>query len=111
MKMIYAIIRNDDKDNLVYKLNEKGFSVTTLATTGGFLKQKNVTLLIGTEEEKVDKAIEVIRKACGRRKQMVYHNPSTSGGMNLMNYMPMAAHVDVGGATVFVMDVERFEKI
>ena len=57
MKIIYAIVSSDDGTRVTDVLTENHFSVTRLATTGGFLKKGNATLMIGTEAEKVDQAI------------------------------------------------------
>ena len=65
MKLILAIIQAADEADSVQELNKRGFFVTKLSTTGGFLKAKNTTLLIGTDDEKVDnliKAIEDLKK-------------------------------------------------
>ena len=59
MKMIYAIVSSDDGTRVTDVLTENHFSVTRLATTGGFLKKGNATLMIGTEAEKVDQAAKV----------------------------------------------------
>ena len=61
MKIIYAIVSSDDGTRVTDVLTENHFSVTRLATTGGFLKKGNATLMIGTEAEKVDQAIQLIK--------------------------------------------------
>lgn len=108
MKLIYAIVRDEDGGRVMEQLNKNGFSVTKLATTGGFLRSGNTTLIIGTDEEKVDQVINVIKEQCGPRKQIVV-NPVPIVGVGSYTSYPVS--VDVGGATIFVMDVERFEKI
>ena len=107
MKLIVAIVNRDDANPVVQNLAKNGFSCTRLSTTGGFLLAGNVTLLIGVEEEKVQEAIDVIRRFSHSRKQMVSTFAELSYG-----YMPaMPVEVTVGGATVFVVDVERFERL
>jgi uncharacterized protein YaaQ len=64
MKLILAIIRDRDDANVVQQLVERGFRVTRVASTGGFLRRGNVTLLIGTEAEQVQPALDLIRDAC-----------------------------------------------
>ena len=66
MKLIYAIIRYDNEDDVTTSLTKHKFSVTRLSTTGGFLKKGNTTLMIVTEPERVDEAIDIIKKECGR---------------------------------------------
>ena len=109
MKLIYAIIRNDNEDDVTSALNKEGYSVTKLATTGGFLKKGNVTIMIGTDDEKVEHAIEVIRKECGKSQRITVNMPYISG-TSMVNYATMPMSVEVGGATIFVVNVDRFEK-
>lgn len=108
MKLIYAIVRSTDGNAVVQSLNQKGFSVTKLATTGGFLRTGNTTLIIGTDTNRVDEAIAIIKSVCGPR-QRVNVNSSMMDGV--ISGSVGAVSVDVGGATIFVMDVEKFEKI
>ncbi|HBI72493.1 MAG TPA: hypothetical protein DEG06_00240 [Lachnospiraceae bacterium] len=105
MKLIYVIVRNNDSSQVTETLNRKGFYVTKMASTGGFLREGNTTLLIGTDEDKVDEVIDIVKKECGPRQQIFMNN------MNPGEYSAMNSVVNVGGATIFVMDVERFEKI
>ena len=107
MKMLLAIINYDDSQSVIAALTKEGFSVTRLATTGGFLKSGNVTVLIGLDESRLDDAFQIIRDHCRKRKQIV---PTTTElGMGFFPTMPV--QVAVGGATVFVLGVERFEKL
>lgn len=107
MKMIIAILNADDAPIVMQNVIKEGFSVTKLSTSGGFLRAGNVTVLIGTSEEKVQDVIDVIGKYSKSRKQII---PTTAeAGMNFYPAMPV--EVLVGGATIFVMDVDRFEKV
>ncbi|MCR4945163.1 MAG: cyclic-di-AMP receptor [Clostridium sp.] len=108
MKMIIAIVQDDDSIDLVENLTEKKFGVTKLATTGGFLKSGNTTLMIGVNDDEVDNAIEIIKKICEKRKEVVISTP-VSG--NSQMYMQYPIQVEVGGATVFVLDVDKFIRI
>ena len=107
MKLIFAIVNKDDSSSVSSALTRAGFSVTKLATTGGFLMAGNMTLLIGTDDEKVDNCIAVIARCCKQRTEVV---PSTASyGLGVATAYPL--EVTVGGATVFVTNVERFEKL
>ena len=106
MKLIIAIINYDDAGSVIESLSKSGFSSTRLSTTGGFLLAGNVTLLIGVEDEKVDDVIHTIAENSRKRTKMVPSTASFSAGM----YAGMPVQVTVGGATIFVMNVERFEK-
>ena len=107
MKLIFAIVSNDDSSKVSKELTKNRFSVTKLATTGGFLMAGNTTFIIGTEDERVDEAIEIIGKHPKKRTQMVPSSASYGVGM----YTSFPVEVQVGGATIFVMNVERFEKL
>lgn len=107
MKLVLAIISHDDANTVTQSLTKAGFSSTKLATTGGFLMSGNTTFLIGTEDENVEKAIGVIGEHSKRRKQMVPSSASYGVGM----YTSFPVEVTVGGATIFVLDVEQFKKL
>ena len=108
MKLIFAIVNNDDSARVSSALTESGFGVTRLTTSGGFLMVGNTTLLIGTEDDNTTKAIDIIKQHCTTRKQMA--SPTSSFGMG-MNHMSIQEEVQVGGATIFVLDVAHMEKI
>ena len=107
MKLIIAIINRDDANGVTQNLTRSGFSSTSLSTTGGFLLAGNVTLLIGVKDDQVQRAIDLIREHSHSRRQMVPAITEMSYG-----FMPvMPVEVTVGGATIFVVDVERFERV
>ena len=110
MKIIYAIVSSDDGNRVTDVLTEHQFSVTRLATTGGFLKKGNATLMIGTDENRVDEAIVLIHETCGKRQRITCDMPAPGIGAMSTGYMMMPVTVELGGATIFVTDVERFEK-
>lgn len=107
MKLIYAIVNNDDSHAVSSALTKGGFSATKLASTGGFLMAGNTTFLVCSEDDKVDEIIEIIRLHSRRRKQFVSSGTSYGAG----SYTSFPVEVSVGGATVFVTDIERFEKV
>lgn len=109
MKLIIAIVQDEDASRLVSNLMNEGYSVTKLATTGGFLRSGNTTLLLGVDDSKFDGAMAVIEKVCKSRKQ-VATSPSPMAGTTGL-YAPYPIEVMVGGATVFVLTVEQFTKI
>jgi uncharacterized protein YaaQ len=103
-----AIINDEDAFQIIDLLNESGYSVTKLASTGGFLRSGNTTIICGVEDEKTEELIAIIEKKCRARKQITSVNPS---GMSAAeNYIPYPVEVTVGGATVFVLDVAEFRK-
>ncbi|MBE6846380.1 MAG: transcriptional regulator [Ruminococcus sp.] len=107
MKLIFAIVNGDDSHAVSKALTANGFFATKLASTGGFLSAGNTTFLICTDDEKVDLAVETIKEKCHKRKQFV--QSAASSGIGSSATFPV--EVSVGGATVFITDVERFEKV
>lgn len=108
MKMIIAIVQDEDSSRLISNLMNEGYGVTKLATTGGFLKSGNTTLLMGVDDNRFDGCMAIIEKVCKSRKQIA-SSPVTMGGATGM-YAPYPIEVTVGGATVFVMTVDQFVK-
>lgn len=106
MKLILAIVNNDDSTVVANHLTAGGFSVTKLATTGGFLKAGNTTFIVGTDDEKVADVISIIEQYSKKRTQVVPAAASYSPSM----FTSVPVEVSVGGATIFVLDVEQFIK-
>lgn len=98
MKLIVAVVRDEFALSLTENLTKKGFGATKLASTGGFLKAGNTTFLIGVPQGQLDEALDVLRAICAGGKK---GQAPTAGG----------APVSVGGATVFVIDVEKMMKV
>ena len=111
MKLIIAIVQDEDSSRLLAGLMDKGFGVTKLATTGGFLKAGNTTLLIGVEDERVSDAIASIESVCKSRKQMTATQPANPAGVASGGYVSFPLEVTVGGATLFVLSVDQFLKV
>ncbi|WP_105618883.1 cyclic-di-AMP receptor [Vallitalea okinawensis] len=107
MKLVLAVIHDEDSAKLSHALSNNGFQTTKLASTGGFLKQGNTTMMVGVPKEKVDEVIDIIKEECTTRKQLTldHHSGLPSGRV------PYPVEVVVGGATVFVLDVDQFLKI
>jgi uncharacterized protein YaaQ len=108
MKLIVAIVQDQDSPSLVDDLNEKEFRVTKLASTGGFLKSGNTTLLVGVEDEQVASVIKVIEDNCKTREITTSLLTVTMPGDT---YIPYPLEVKVGGATVFVLDIEKHVRV
>ncbi|MFC4558532.1 cyclic-di-AMP receptor [Virgibacillus kekensis] len=106
MKLIIAVVQDKDTNRLTDALGEENFKITKLATTGGFLKEGNTTLMIGCEDEYVDEALDIIKDNCSQREQMVA--PISPMGGNADSYIPKPVKVEVGGATVFILPIESF---
>jgi len=107
MKLILAIVSNDDASSVVNKMMEAKFYVTKLSTTGGFLRAGNTTIISGVEDDRVQECIDLISSESCRRTEIV---PSTTG-FDIASFSAYPVEVQVGGATIFVMDVEQFVKV
>lgn len=107
MKLILATIQDQDADLATTSLTNKGYRVTRIGSTGGFLRQGNTTLLTGVEDTSVEAVIEILSASSQRRlRYMPLATGTTPNGMTLYNYI----EVEVGGATIFVLDIEHFEQ-
>jgi uncharacterized protein YaaQ len=108
MKMVVAVVHADDASGLVKALSQAGYGVTHLKSAGGFLRKQNSTVLAGVPDRDVDRVIEIIRERCHARTEQVSPLPPVIEPGEV--YMPYPMEVEVGGATVFILDVHRFEK-
>lgn len=106
MKLIMAIVNKDDGPNVQKEITKAGFSATKLSTTGGFLMAGNITYIIGVADNEVDSVLSIIEKCSSKRTELL---ASSSFGTDIYPTEPI--EVTVGGATVFVLNVERFEKL
>jgi uncharacterized protein YaaQ len=109
VKLVVAIVHNEDAGALVNALLDKEFRATRLQSSGGFLKQSNATIILGVEDDSVDTVLEIIRDACKARTQVVNPMPPIMEPGEF--FMPYPLEVEVGGATVFVLPVDRFERL
>lgn len=105
MKMVIAIVNDQDNHLLSDELTANNFRTTKLASTGGFLRAGNTTFLIGVEDERVDELLNLINKNCHHRDQLV--TPVSGTGSH---YIPYPVEVHTGGATVFVLPIEQFHQ-
>lgn len=107
MKLLIAVINSDDSHVVLDEITKAGFYATKLSTTGGFLRAGNLTLLMGVEDDKVDELLDILRTNCHKREELTPVVPTYSSG--LVNAIPVK--ITVGGATVFVLDVDQFYKM
>jgi len=108
MKLVMSIVNSDDARGLIDALMRSGYRATMISTTGGFLREGNATIFIGTEDENVPDVLRIIRENCHTRIQYVNPLPPIMESGEL--YMPTPVEVQVGGATVFVINVDQYEK-
>ncbi len=103
MKLLLAIVNSDDAHAVNSKLNKAGFSVTKISTTGGFLKNGNTTFLLGVDDSDTEKVIEIVKSNSKKREQRVPASTMMNAGAG---FPQPEITVTVGGATVFVLNVE-----
>ncbi len=109
MKLMFIIVRQDNENDVVNSLIKNNFQITKLATSGGFLKKGNITLMSCVRDEDVDKAIDIIKSECGERQTLTMDMPINLPS-SAMNYSTIPTKIEVGGATIIVSPVDRFEK-
>lgn len=107
MKLLFAIIQNEDEKALTRELIEHDISVTRVSSSGGFLHSGNATLMIGVEADRLQDALDIIKAKSHRRKSLM---PVPAFHARGAENVPTPLSVNVGGATVFVVDVEQFAK-
>jgi uncharacterized protein YaaQ len=108
MKLVIAIVQDYDTDRLLRAITDAGLRATRIASTGGFLRMGNTTILLGVEDDQVGMCLDVLGKTCCSRVERPpadlvdehgYFGPGT------------VAEVTIGGAVVFVVPVSRFVRI
>ena len=109
MKLVVAIVHTEDAGELVTALLEADFRATRLHSSGGFLRQSNATVLLGVEDEQVDEVVRIVRKNCISRTQVINPMPPIMEPGEF--FMPYPVEVELGGATVFVLPVDRVERL
>lgn len=109
MKLVMAVVTDKDSHSLLAELIKEGYRATKLSSTGGFLKEGNTTLLMGVDDDRVDHVFSVIQRICQVRKQLVTPISPLPGPAE--SYIPYAVEVPVGGAIVFVLDIEKYLKV
>lgn len=107
MKMVLAIISKEDSHVVSSALTAANFQVTKLASSGGFLRKGNTTILVGCEASLVSKVVDILKETSSTRMEVV----SSATSYDSTNIMAYPMEVQVGGATIFVVDVEQFIKV
>ena len=96
MKFIIAIIQGEYINKVIEDLMDNKIRITKIASTGGFLKSGNTTLLIGTDDDGVDRVVEIIKSNCKGKKQKI---KSENG------------EIEVGGANLFIVPMDEYVRI
>ncbi|MDR2822267.1 MAG: cyclic-di-AMP receptor [Acholeplasmatales bacterium] len=107
MKLIIAVVNQEDSKKVHKVFVENRIFSTKLSSSGNFLSSGQVTYMIGAEDKRIDEILDVLRNTCKKRIKIV---PSTIlSEFHLQNTVPI--EVEVGGATIFILEVSQFFKI
>ena len=109
VKLIVAVVHNEDARAMIDVLLKHEYRATWIHSSGGFLKQSNATILVGVDDAKVDAVVALVRENCHSRTQTVSPIPPIMEPGEF--FMPYPLEVEVGGAVVFVLPVDHFERI
>lgn len=111
-KLVLAVLQEEDYDETVAALNQHGFFVTKLSSSGGFLKKKNVLIMVGVEAARYVELMDLLRGRAGRRRKTLYCTPTVvPGGGAESAHAAIPVPVETGGATIFTLSLEGLEKI
>ena len=109
MKLVLAVVHNEDARVLIDALLAREYRATWLHSSGGFLKQSNATILVGVEEAQIDEVVGIVRENCRARTQTLSPIPPIMEPGEF--FMPYPVEVEMGGAVIFVLPIDRFERI
>jgi uncharacterized protein YaaQ len=105
MKFVIAIVQDYDSDRLLRAVTTAGFRATRIASTGGFLRMGNTTVLMGVDGTRIRECLSIIEQACRSRVEAQVDAASPE----YVEWFPAGIHeVTVGGAVVFIVPVERY---
>jgi uncharacterized protein YaaQ len=108
LKLVVCIVHNRDKSKVTEELIRAGFKFTVIGSTGGFLREGNTTFLVGIDDEDRPSLLKLIAQNCQTREQLVSAMPMEAAPVGAFLASPVK--VPVGGAVVFVLNVEQFER-
>jgi uncharacterized protein YaaQ len=108
LKLAVCIVHSRDRNRITGELVKNGFKFTVIGSTGGFLREGNTTVLIGVEEAEVPTLNQIIGSNCQSREQLVNVMPFEAAPPGA--FIPNPVKVPVGGAVLFVIDVEQFHR-
>ena len=109
MKAIVAVVQGQDTVRLGNALRKNGVRFTTIDSTGGFLRARNSTFMINVADEELERVLDLVKENCHSRAEYVSSYPSAFDPTEF--YMPRPIEVQVGGASIWVLDVEYYEAL
>lgn len=108
MKLVIAVVQDQDKNILSDAFYEADIRATKLSSTGGFLRSGNTTFIVGIEEDRVDDVLDIIKNSCQSREQFISSPVNLDVSLDVTAFYPVK--VKVGGATVFVLPIDAFHR-
>lgn len=109
MKLLMTIVQNSDANKLMNRLREVNFQSTKLASSGGFLREGNTTLMIGCEAVRLEEVLAVIKKTCSERSTKISPHYPMGADIGVSSTIPV--EIEIGGAIVFVLPIDSFFRL
>lgn len=110
MKLVLIITQKENEKNLEEAFVSRKYSLTKWESRGGFLKKKNYTFCLGVEDEKVENVLEIVKETCRTKEEMVGPMPAISG-LSGETLAESSTKIKVGGATCFILDIEKVLRV
>ena len=108
MKLVIVILQGEDAPTVLAALTQRGYGATRISTAGGFLRKSNATLLLGVDDDQIEDVLALLRENSQTRTELVYPSPMSDIGTPIF---VEPYDVQVGGATIFILDVEEFVRL
>ena len=106
-QLVVATVPGTQAGTLTDSLTRDGFYVTQVDSSGGILYEATVTLIIGLERILLPRLLRQIRECCHTRRRFIPAHVEAP----LLEIQPVMIEAEVGGATIYALDVERFEQL
>ena len=109
MKLVVAVVQAEDANGLLRSCPIVAFAPRASRPSAAFFREANATIFVGVEDDDVETVVHTIRESCTTRQQQITAIPAVMEPGEF--FLPYPVEVEVGGATIFVLDVERFERV
>ena len=110
-KLVLAVIHEEDYEGVVTALNQHGFFVTKLSSSGGFLRKKNTTILVGVDAHRYVELMDILKGRAGKRNKTVYASPAMVPGIHMEGGVgAVPIQTQSNGITVFTLSLDSLDK-
>jgi uncharacterized protein YaaQ len=106
-QLLIATVSSSQAGALMDKLTQDGFYVTRVDSSGGILYEAAVSLFIGLNQSHLPRLLERLREYCPTRRRLIPAHIEAP----LLDVQPVMIEAEIGGATIYVLDIERFEQV